>query len=79
MTPKVLKVAENYYYFSTQNALAKYLGVTPSSISNWKKQGKDSAFNGLIKIEDYDPFETDEDDNKYNYCGSTGPVGVKND
>ena len=55
MTPKVLKVAENYYYFSTQNALAKYLGVTPSSISNWKKQGKDSAFNGLIKIEDYDP------------------------
>ena len=55
MTPKVLKVADSYYYFSTQNALASYLGVTPSSISNWKKQGKDSAFNGLIKIEDYDP------------------------
>ena len=36
-------------------ALANYLGVTPSSISNWKKQGKGSAFNGLIKIEDYDP------------------------
>ena len=32
-----------------------------------------------VKVEDYDPFETDEDDNKYNYCGSTGPVGVKND
>ena len=55
MTAKVLKVADNYYYFSTQKALANYLGVTPVSISNWKKQGKDSAFNGLIKIEDYDP------------------------
>lgn len=55
MTAKVLKVADSYYYFSTQKALANYLGVTPVSISNWKKQGKDSAFNGLIKIEDYDP------------------------
>ena len=55
MTAKVLKVADNYYYFSTQKALAKYLGVTQVSISNWKRQGKDSAFNGLIKIEDYDP------------------------
>ncbi len=55
MNPKVLKVADKYYYFSTQNALASYLGVTPSLISNWKKQGKDSAFNGIIKIEDYDP------------------------
>ena len=32
-----------------------------------------------VKIEDYDPFETDEDDNKFNYWGSAGPVGVKND
>ena len=55
MTSKVLKVGDKYYYFSTQKALAKYLGVTQVSISNWKKQGKDSAFNGLIKIEDYDP------------------------
>ena len=55
MTAKVLKVGDNYYYFSTQKTLAKYLGVTPVSISNWKRQGKDSAFNGLIKIEDYDP------------------------
>ena len=55
MTAKVLKVADKYYYFSSQRALANYLGVTQVSISNWKRQGKDSAFNGLIKIEDYDP------------------------
>lgn len=55
MTAKVLKVADKYYYFTSQKTLAKYLGVTPVSISNWKRQGKDSAFNGLIKIEDYDP------------------------
>lgn len=55
MTAKVLRVADHYYYFSTQNTLANYLGVTASTISNWKRQGKDSAFNGLIKIEDYDP------------------------
>lgn len=55
MTAKVLKVADKYYYFTSQKALAKYLGVTTVSISNWKRQGKDSAFNGLIKIEDYDP------------------------
>ena len=54
MTAKVLKVGDKYYYFSTQKALANYLGVTQVSISNWKRQGKDSAFNGLIKIEDYD-------------------------
>ena len=55
MTSKVLKVADKYYYFTSQKTLAKYLGVTQVSISNWKRQGKDSAFNGLIKIEDYDP------------------------
>ena len=55
MTAKVLKVADKYYYFSTQKALANYLGVTQVSISNRRRQGKDSAFNGLIKIEDYDP------------------------
>ena len=55
MTAKVLKVADKYYYFTSQKTLAKYLGVTQVSISNWKRQGKDSAFNGLIKIEDYDP------------------------
>ena len=55
MTAKVLKVGDKYYYFSTQRALAKYLGVTEVSVSNWKRQGKDSAFKGLIKIEDYDP------------------------
>ena len=32
-----------------------------------------------VKVEEYDPFETEEDDNKYNYCGSAGPVGGKND
>ena len=30
-----------------------------------------------VKIEEYDPFETDEDDNKFNYCGAVGPIGVK--
>ena len=30
-----------------------------------------------VKVEDYDPYETDEDDNKYNYCGSAGAIGVK--
>ena len=33
---------------------------------------------GVI-VEDYDPYETDEDDNKFNYWGSVGPIGVKND
>lgn len=55
MTAKVLKVADNYYYFTSQKALAKYLGVTERTLITWKKQGKDSAFNGLIRIEDYDP------------------------
>lgn len=30
-----------------------------------------------VKVEDYDPYETDEDDNKYNYWGSIGQIGVK--
>ena len=30
-----------------------------------------------VKVEEYDPFETDEDDNKFNYCGASGPIGVK--
>ena len=30
-----------------------------------------------VKVEDYDPYETDEDDNKFNYWGSVGPIGVK--
>ena len=30
-----------------------------------------------VKVEDYNPYETDEDDNKYNYWGSTGAIGVK--
>lgn len=30
-----------------------------------------------VKVEDYDPCETDEDDNKFNYCGSVGAIGVK--
>ena len=55
MTSKVLKVADKYYYFPTLSALAKYIGVTERTLLYWKKQGKDSAFNGLIRIEDYDP------------------------
>ena len=30
-----------------------------------------------VKVEEYDPFETDEDDNRFNYCGAVGPIGVK--
>lgn len=30
-----------------------------------------------VKVEDYDPYETNEDDDKYNYWGSAGPIGVK--
>lgn len=30
-----------------------------------------------VKVENYDPFETEEDDNKFNYCGATGSIGVK--
>ena len=30
-----------------------------------------------VKVEEYDPFETDEDDNKFNCCGAVGPIGVK--
>lgn len=55
MTAKVLKVGDKYYYFSSQKTLANYLDVTERTLITWKKQGKDSAFNGLIKIEDYDP------------------------
>lgn len=32
-----------------------------------------------VKVEDYNPFETDEDDDKYNYWSSAGPIGAKND
>jgi len=55
MTAKVLKVEDHYYYFSSQKTLAKYIGVSERTLITWKKQGKDSAFNGLLKIEDYDP------------------------
>ena len=55
MTSKILAIKDSYYYFPTQKALAKYLGVTEHTLMRWKKEGKDSAFNGLIKIEDYDP------------------------
>lgn len=30
-----------------------------------------------VKVEDYDPYETEEDDNKFNYWGSVGAIGVK--
>ena len=30
-----------------------------------------------VKVEEYNPFETDEDDNKFNYWGAVGPIGVK--
>lgn len=30
-----------------------------------------------VKVEDYDPFEKEEDDNKFNYWGSIGEIGVK--
>ena len=32
-----------------------------------------------VKVEDYDPYEIEEDDDKYNYCGAIGVIGVKND
>ena len=32
-----------------------------------------------VKVENYNPFETEEDDNKFNYCGAVGPIGVNND
>ena len=44
MAAKILKAGENYYYFSSQKTLAKYLGVTEVSISNWKKQGKETKY-----------------------------------
>ena len=30
-----------------------------------------------VKVENYDPFETEEDDNKFNYCSTIGSIGVK--
>ena len=30
-----------------------------------------------VKVEEYDPFETEEDDNNFNYCGAAGSIGVK--
>lgn len=30
-----------------------------------------------LKIDDYDPFEIEEDDNKFNYWGALGAIGVK--
>ena len=32
-----------------------------------------------VKVEDYDPYETDTDDSKFNYLGAVGPIGVNND
>lgn len=32
-----------------------------------------------VKVENYNPYETDEDDDRYNYWGSAGPIGAKND
>lgn len=31
-----------------------------------------------VKVEDYNPYETEEDDNNFNYWGSLGSIGVKN-
>lgn len=31
---------------------------------------------GLI-IDEYNPFETEEDDDKFNYCGASGAIGQK--
>ena len=31
-----------------------------------------------VKVEDYDPYETEEDDNKFNYCWAIDGIGVKN-
>lgn len=55
MTSKVLAIQDHFYYFPTQKELAKYLGVTVHTLMRWRKEGKDSAFNGLIRIEDYNP------------------------
>ena len=30
-----------------------------------------------INIEQYNPYETEEDDNKYNYCSAAGAIGIK--
>ena len=30
-----------------------------------------------VKVEDYDPFEREEDDNKFNYWGAIGAIGIK--
>lgn len=57
MTAKVLAIKDNYYFFSSQQKLADYLGVKVATIYRWKREGKDSAFNGLIRIEDYDPVK----------------------
>lgn len=32
-----------------------------------------------VKVKNYDPFETEEDDNKFNYWGAVGPIGANND
>lgn len=29
------------------------------------------------KLREYDPYETEEDDKKYNYCGALGEIGRK--
>jgi DNA-binding XRE family transcriptional regulator len=55
MTAKVLSIKDNYYYFSSQQKLADYLGVKVNTIYRWNREGKNTAFNGLIRIEDYNP------------------------
>lgn len=30
-----------------------------------------------VNIEQYNPYETEEEDNKYNYCCTAGPIGIK--
>lgn len=30
-----------------------------------------------LKVESYDPFETEEDDERFNYWGAYGAIGIK--
>ena len=32
-----------------------------------------------LDVEPYNPYETEEDDNKFNYCGGIGSIGIKNE
>lgn len=58
-------------YFLDENIDSYYMNV--GEIFLLQKICKEIGIN----IEQYNPYEAEEDDNKYNYCGAAGAIGIK--